>query len=1018
MADFKISQLPKVTAAGSDDYIIVNKDNNASSIIKVSDLSTSLGGELSDEFLSKTVDTDQSVAGKVNFMKDMGEDPALYIFGRTQMRDRLYLGGDIGDGITDGFTCGVNARIKGAFSIRANNDVTPAVELSNAANSLPLSRRNDGRIHIGGTPGANNLLGYNNYPGTVNIKGWYSAQLFHQSDDNQGAHINIYKSRGTDESAKQPLHVGDNIGVITWGHWDGTLNNYRQGCSQQVYTSARVSPGADNPIPDAEVSTVWGLNLRDGDISNLNAKRVVTVDGEGRVGFPNVNGDSALALSGQYGFSTSDNFYHIRTFGRSPLTVNKTVFGISSTPGLADGSSIEQLQCYQASLGPKSDDNTDYTISNIVVGYGCSDNLSDSVASNVYSFYSKVDTKADTTVLSFYGEGDAPMYSGGDVKIGGTIPAPDIEFIRGSSNRPLTRTSNGSLIAGGREQLPVVSGGSDGQLRSANIQSHEAGNGGMSVMRFSSANGPATINIYKSDSNVIGEANKLGDNRAVAAFDVWVPKSDANDDNTTGDAERIWRHYYSIGTNSTRNGKQTSTYTILSRNANNGDDAGTNGNTRLSIDTHGRIGLNNGIQPDGMCTLRGQIQWDQELLKASSTVYGYRNFMSLPVVTKDSISDKPHSAAYYNSNVYWDDNAQYEYTHGMLVSGGSTTGGGKALCDNYHGITVNGIPDVDPSGSGPSKGFIGEVKALVLGMNGSSNYESPKTRSRVFNLYADGNAGNYMRGYLSQGDYNSWVNDNSDTTKMAPWQDNWINDATHDVTLMNSSSFIVSSYSSSDNVAFGMMTLNMRKATTSYMNFKRYDGTIHSGGGGSMNICSIRPNSAQTGIEIVNSDGSEAFAVVADRRVKPNLTSITDAIDKIKALNVGVNGFIADEVEAVIPEMVSGTANETAVVGILRNANGDIYQVDVTEPSAEDLIYTEDETIEMKPAVYDEEGNVLVPEVKGGTVTVQKTRTWVETGTIEKHQTIKTGMLIPFLVKALQEATARIEALEAQVGGS
>ena len=149
------------------------------------------------------------------------------------------------------------------------------------------------------------------------------------------------------------------------------------------------------------------------------------------------------------------------------------------------------------------------------------------------------------------------------------------------------------------------------------------------------------------------------------------------------------------------------------------------------------------------------------------------------------------------------------------------------------------------------------------------------------------------------------------------------------------------------------------------------------------------------------------FESTSDYRIKQNVTPLTSSVAAIKQLNpVSFEftnsdpnthlGFIAHELQEIAPRAVSGTKDATEAIGTLADYNGTVLKTGVTEPSAEELTYTED--------VTDSEG-VTTQEVR--------TRTWTATGTRPVYQGVDQTKLIPLLTKALQEALERIEVLEA-----
>ena len=145
-----------------------------------------------------------------------------------------------------------------------------------------------------------------------------------------------------------------------------------------------------------------------------------------------------------------------------------------------------------------------------------------------------------------------------------------------------------------------------------------------------------------------------------------------------------------------------------------------------------------------------------------------------------------------------------------------------------------------------------------------------------------------------------------------------------------------------------------------------------SGSFGQIRFANNANNAIVGSITRVN-DSSIAYNTTSDYRLKENVVEVTDGIDRIKLLkpskfnfiadpSTTVDGFLAHEVQDIVPEAITGT---------------------------KDGMRTED--------VYDEDGNV--------------------TGTQEvpDYQGIDQSKLVPLLTAALQEAIAKIETLEARV---
>ena len=126
---------------------------------------------------------------------------------------------------------------------------------------------------------------------------------------------------------------------------------------------------------------------------------------------------------------------------------------------------------------------------------------------------------------------------------------------------------------------------------------------------------------------------------------------------------------------------------------------------------------------------------------------------------------------------------------------------------------------------------------------------------------------------------------------------------------------------------------------------------------------------------------STAYNTTSDYRLKENVADLTGAIDRVKQVPVHrfnfiadpdktVDGFLAHEVQAVVPEAISGE---------------------------KDAMKTEE--YEVTPAVLDDDGNVVTEAVIG-------------TREVIDPQGIDQSKLVPLLTQALKDAITKIEALE------
>jgi len=129
---------------------------------------------------------------------------------------------------------------------------------------------------------------------------------------------------------------------------------------------------------------------------------------------------------------------------------------------------------------------------------------------------------------------------------------------------------------------------------------------------------------------------------------------------------------------------------------------------------------------------------------------------------------------------------------------------------------------------------------------------------------------------------------------------------------------------------------------------------------------------------------SVAYNTTSDARLKENVVDLTGAIDRVNQIPVHrfnfiadpdrtVDGFLAHEVQAVVPEAVTGTQDGMR-----------------------------DEEYEVTPAVLDDDGNVVTEAVMG-------------TRSVPDYQGIDQSKLVPLLTAALREALVKIETLETEM---
>ena len=134
---------------------------------------------------------------------------------------------------------------------------------------------------------------------------------------------------------------------------------------------------------------------------------------------------------------------------------------------------------------------------------------------------------------------------------------------------------------------------------------------------------------------------------------------------------------------------------------------------------------------------------------------------------------------------------------------------------------------------------------------------------------------------------------------------------------------------------------------------------------------------------ISTSGSATAYTTSSDYRLKTDAQPMTGASDRVLALNPinfewissgeRVDGFLAHEAQAVVPEAVTGEKDAMR-----------------------------DEEYEVTPAVLDDDGNVVTEAVMG-------------TRSVPVYQGIDQSKLVPLLTAALQEALTKIDDLETRL---
>jgi hypothetical protein len=210
------------------------------------------------------------------------------------------------------------------------------------------------------------------------------------------------------------------------------------------------------------------------------------------------------------------------------------------------------------------------------------------------------------------------------------------------------------------------------------------------------------------------------------------------------------------------------------------------------------------------------------------------------------------------------------------------------------------------------------------------------------------------------------------------------------------------------------------------------------------------PNGAVGKINTLNS--STTYLTSSDYRLKTDVQAMTGSIDRVKALRpvnfewvvdgTRVDGFLAHEAQEVVPEAVDGEKDAMRDQQYVESeATGDIYtpaveatyetiQVELT-PAVEATY--DDEGNELTPAVnatYEEQQQELTPaidevihssdvvepdELEEGQLWRETTEKVMATRQVPDYQGIDQSKIVPLLTSALQDAIAKIEALETRL---
>jgi len=209
----------------------------------------------------------------------------------------------------------------------------------------------------------------------------------------------------------------------------------------------------------------------------------------------------------------------------------------------------------------------------------------------------------------------------------------------------------------------------------------------------------------------------------------------------------------------------------------------------------------------------------------------------------------------------------------------------------------------------------------------------------------------------------------------------------------------------------GLVSIGTVPAVGGQLNLKatgdRCVSTMQVNANGDGAICFFNAIGTGVGNVLVNSS-SVTYGTSSDYRLKENVDYDWDATTRLKQLkparfnfisdaDTTVDGFLAHEAQAVVPESVQGTHNETqTLANVVLSASNTVLAENIEQS----------DWTAGKSATTDEDGNAVAAVYPSDS-------TWAAEHVVPKMQGIDQSKLVPLLVKTIIELEARITALEA-----
>jgi hypothetical protein len=185
-------------------------------------------------------------------------------------------------------------------------------------------------------------------------------------------------------------------------------------------------------------------------------------------------------------------------------------------------------------------------------------------------------------------------------------------------------------------------------------------------------------------------------------------------------------------------------------------------------------------------------------------------------------------------------------------------------------------------------------------------------------------------------------------------------------------------------------------------------------------IQGFRYNDTYVG-QVSISTSATSYQSASDYRLKENIVDLINATDRVAQLkprrfnwkvdpDVITDGFIAHEVENIVPEAVEGTKDERRTIkDVIAAADGTKIEKNVSEEDWEegktDTLYTAEDTIPDGKEIGDVKTAAKYPSDS----------TWEAEREVDWYQGMDNAKLVPVLTAAIQELTVRLEAAEAKI---